>query len=408
MAEFVVRAADDRGHLLEQVEQAHSESEVRDRFVQQGYFVYSVKPRGLLAGGDVALPRRRLKLDQFVIFNQQFVTLIHAGLPIVTALDLLIRRHKSGGFRALLEDVRERVRSGALLSDAFAAQPMVPRLYTTTLLAGEKSGNLEEVLRRYIAFQRLAVSFRRKLRASLIYPSLLVALVVAMLVFLLTYVVPQFASLYEQLDAELPPLTVFMLDIGVAVKRWFPFIIAGGALAGFTLWYWSRTRAGAERVDRIRLALPVLGEIWLKYQIAVFSRMMSTLLAGGLPLVQGLETAGASMESRLLSGAIAQAAERVREGRSLSASLEQSRVFPALAVEMTEVGESTGALPAMLTSVSEFYEEDVEMALTAAMSLIEPVILIGMGVIVAFVLLSLYLPIFSLGAGGLAGRLPPR
>lgn len=409
MAEFVIKAADDRGHRLEQAEHAHSEAELRDRYTQQGYLVYSVKPRGLMAGGELMMPRRRrLKPDQFVIFNEQFLTLIHAGLPIVTGLDLLIRRQKDARFRALLEDVRNRVRAGALLSDAFAEQPSVPRLYTTTLLAGEKSGNLEEVLRRYIAFQRLAVSFRRKLKASLIYPSLLVVLVITMLIFLITYVVPQFANLYSQLDAELPPLTVFMLDVGVAVKRWFVLIITGLAAAAFGLLYWSRTEKGAEQIDRVRLAMPMLGSIWLKYQVAVFSRMMATLLSGGLPLVSGLETAGASMESRLLSNSIGSAAERVREGRSLAHSLEQTKVFPELAVEMTEVGESTGALPAMLTSIAEFYEEDVQTALTAAMSLIEPAILIGMGIIVAFVLLSLYLPIFSLGAGGLAGKLPPR
>src|SRR4051812_44358302 len=206
MAEYVIRAADERGRVLEQVEQAHTETEVRDRYAQQGYFVYSVKPRGLLAGGDMAMPRRRrIKLDQFVIFNEQFVTLIHAGLPIVQGLDLLTRRQRDPQFRALLENVRDALRSGALLSEAFAAQPHIPRLYTTTLMAGEKSGNLEEVLRRYIAFQRLALSFRKKLVSSLIYPALLFVLVIAMMTFLITYVVPQFASLYSQLEAELPP-----------------------------------------------------------------------------------------------------------------------------------------------------------------------------------------------------------
>jgi type IV pilus assembly protein PilC len=402
MAEFLIKMADERGHVLEQVENAQTESEVRDRYSQQGFLVYSVRPRGLLAGGGFSLPRRkRIKLEPFVIFNEQFVTLIHAGLPIVAALDLLIRRQRNAIFLSLLENVRDRVRAGALLSEAFAAQSVIPKLYTTTLLAGEQSGNLEEVLRRYIAFQRMTVSLRKKLASSLVYPALLVCLVVVMLTFLITYVVPQFGSLYDQLGADLPAMTTFMLSIGLLVQRWFLVILA--VVIGLVLFFlrWRQTQAGAEQIDRTRLAMPVLGDVWLKYQIAVFARMMATLLAGGLPLVQALDTAGGSMDSPLLAKAISGAVQGVREGRSLHDSLEETRVFPDLAVEMTEVGESTGALPAMLTSVADFYEEDVQTALASAMALIEPVILVGMGVIVGFVLLSLYMPIFSLGAGGI-------
>jgi type IV pilus assembly protein PilC len=402
MPEFVVKMADERGHTLQQVENAHSESEVRERFAQQGFLIYSVKPRGMLTGGELSLPRRRrVKLAQFVIFNEQLLTLIHAGLPILTALEMLLRRQRNPFFRKILEDVRDRVKSGELLSEAFAAQGVFPKIYSTTLLAGEKSGNLEEVLGRYISFQRMAMSFRKKLMASLIYPALLFTLVVIMLTFLVTYVVPQFANLYSQLNANLPPLTAFMLIAGVTAKKYFLVTLAGLLVLGFLLWRWQQTQAGAHRLDRIRLRMPVLGEIWLKYQIATFSRMMATLLSGGLPLVPALETAGTSMQSRYIADGVSQATQRVREGAPLSRSLEETGAFPDLAVEMTEVGESTGALPTMLTSVAEFYEEDVQTALTAAMSLIEPIILVFMGTIVAFVLISLYLPIFTLGSGGI-------
>src|SRR5512143_3540876 len=196
MAEFVIRMADERGHVLEQMESGASSGEVRERFAQQGYFVYWVKPRSILSG-QLRMPRRRkIKAEQFVVFNQQFVTLIRAGLPILTALDLLIRRQRNPYFRSLLDNVRDRVKSGELLSDAFAAQGAFQRIYTTTLLAGEKSGNLEEVLNRYIVFQRLAIAFRKKLLASLVYPALLAIMVVIMLAFLVTYVIPQFATLY--------------------------------------------------------------------------------------------------------------------------------------------------------------------------------------------------------------------
>jgi len=397
--EFLVKVADERGHVMEQVESAHSESEARDRYASQGMLVYSVRPRGVLsAAGGAPRIRRKLKLEQFVIFNEQFITLVKAGLPIITALDLLVRRQKKGIFLTILSDVRDRVRTGESLSEAFAHHSIIPRLYTTTLLAGEKSGNLEEVLRRYINFQRLSLSFRKKLSASLIYPSLLVVMVILMLTFLVTYVVPQFASLYAQLNADLPPLTVFMLNVGNTVRKFFWVILAVLIGGVFLLWRAIRSEAGAHRLDRIRLATPVLGGIWLKYQVAVFSRMLSTLLAGGLPLVNALNTAGSSMQSRSIKHAVAEAEQRVREGQPLARSLESTDTFPELAVEMIEVGESTGALPAMLTSVAEFFEEDVQTATTAAMSLIEPLILVFMGVVVVVVLLSLYLPIFSLGA----------
>ncbi len=402
MAEFVIRMADERGHVLEQTENGVSSSEVQERFSQLGYMVYWVKPRGILSGGKLNLRRRKIKTEQFVVFNQQFVTLIHAGLPILTALDLLIRRQRNLYFRSLLENVRDRVRSGELLSDAFAVQGAFQRIYTTTLLAGEKSGNLEEVLNRYIAFQRLALAFRKKLLASLVYPALLAILVVVMLAFLVTYVIPQFATLYAAIGRAdaIPPITQMMLAIGTNAQHYALPAVGVLIILMALLWRWGTSESGGMYLERLRGKVPLLGDISLKYQVAVFSRMLATLLAGGLPLVPALETAGASMQSRLLAKSIGTAAHRVREGASLSKSLEETASMPDLAVEMIEVGESTGALPAMLTSVAEFYEEDVQTALTAAMALIEPAILIVMGIIVAFVLISLYLPIFTLGAGG--------
>jgi len=312
-----------------------------------------------------------------------------------------MKRQRNPFFRSILQDVRDRVRGGELLSEAFAAQNIFPKVYTTTLLAGEKSGNLEEVLGRYIAFQRLALSFRKKLVSSLVYPVLLVVMLVVMLIFLITFVVPQFANLYSQLGVELPPLTTVMLAIGTNAQHYTPYVALGLVIAGFLIWRWMKSDAGATQVDRIKLKTPLLGDIWLKYQVAVFSRMLSTLLSGGLPLVPALETAGESMQSRLIAHGVNGATVKVREGQPLARSLEASRVFPEMSVEMIEVGESTGSLPAMLNSVAEFYEEDVTNALATAMALIEPIILVVMGVVVAFVLISLYLPIFSLGAGGI-------
>ena len=402
MAEFLIKVADERGHMLEQVERGYSEADVRDRFSQQGYLVYWVKPRGILSGASFSRSRK-IRQSQFLIFNQQFLTLIKAGLPILNSLDLLIKRQKDPHLKSVLENVRDRVKSGELLSDSFAAQSVFPKIYTTTLLAGEKSGNMEEVLGRYIAFQRLALTFKKKLLVSLVYPALLVTFVLGMVMFLFTYVVPQFALLFQSFNAQLPAITLLMLAIGTNAQKYAPLGLVVLVILAVLFWRWKATDSGAEKVDRAVLAMPLLGEIWLKYQVANFSRMLSTLLAGGLPLVPSLETAGASLGSRRIFNGIREATTRVREGQPLAKSLDELKMFPDLSVEMMEVGESTGALPAMLNSVAEFYEEDVQTALGAAMALIEPLILIVMAVFVGGVLISLYMPIFTLGSGIGAG-----
>ena len=397
MAEFLIKVADERGHLTQQVESGFSEAEVRERFAQQGFLVYWVKPKGFLSGGRISR-QRRVKTGPFVVFNQQLLTLLKAGLPVLGALDLLIKRQRDAYLRSLLQNVRERVKSGELLSEAFSAQNVFPKIYTSTLTAGEKSGNMDEVLARYINFQRMGLTFKKKLVVSLVYPALLITMVSVMFVFLMVYVVPKFAELYQNLNAQLPAITLFMLALGTHAQRYAPIagIVVGVTL--FLLWRWRATDRGAESIDRATHRLPVVGDIWLKYHVATFSRMLATLLTGGMPLVPSLETAGESMTSRKMVKGLSSAAVRVREGQSLAKSLDEQKVFPALAVEMIEVGESTGALPAMLNSVAEFHEEDVQTALGAAMALIEPVILIVMAFFVGAVLLSLYLPIFNLAS----------
>ena len=397
MAEFVIKIADDRGRVQQHIEQGYSEAEVRDRFSQQGYLVYWVKPQGVLTSGISLRRRRKLKQSTFLVFNQQFLTLIRAGLPILNSVELLIKRQKDPQLKQILENVRERVKGGELLSEAFAAQGIVPKIYTTTLMAGEKSGNIDEVLTRYISFQRLAMTFRKKLFVSLIYPTLLITVVTIMVTFLFTYVVPKFADLFNSLDAKLPAITMFMLALGQGAQKYFPFVIGGLVLGGILFWQWRKTDSGADQIDRVILSLPMLGDIRLKHQVATFSRMLATLLQGGLPLVPSMETAGESMSSRRILKGVMRASVRVREGQGLAGSLEEQNIFPDLAVEMLEVGESTGALPAMLNSVAEFYEEDVQTALNASMALIEPLILMIMAVFVGGVLISLYLPIFTLG-----------
>jgi type IV pilus assembly protein PilC len=403
MAEFLVKIADDRGHMLEQVESATTATEVRDRLAMQGYLVYEVKQRGVLSGGVPLRRRRKVKQEQFLIFNSQFLTLIRAGLPILTALELLSKQQKNPFFKSSLEDVRRRVKAGESLSHAFDEQHIASRIYSTTLLAGERSGNLEETLKRYIDFERVSLSFKKRLKASLVYPALLVGAMVILLSVLIFYVVPQFATLYSNLGAELPAVTQSLLAFGKNAQTALPLIVLVIAAIIFGFLSWQSSEAGGAAIDRLRMRLPLFGPIWVKYQIGMVSRTLSTLLSGGLPLVSAIETAAASVESKALSQALQEAGVKVREGRPLATSLEETQMFPELAIGMVEVGESTGALPQMLNSVAEFYEEDVQTALSAALSIIEPVILIIMGGVVATVLIALYLPIFNLGAAAAGG-----
>ena len=401
MPDFVCRVANDRGQVRSQIERAASEGELRARLTEQGFHVYSIRPRPALSlAWKTDGAKKKVKLADFLVFNQQFVTLIRAGLPILKSLDLLATHIAQPSLRDCVNQVRASVRGGALLSEAFREQGMFPEIYTTSLLAGEKSGNLEGVLDRYVSYQRTALTLRKKLLASLVYPTLLITMVLVLVTVLVTYVIPNFAELYRTMSEDLPPMTQALISFVDGFRQYWVILMGLSAGTAIGVWSWSKTRQGGQALDRFKMKLPLAGEIWTKYQVAQFSRILGTLLTGGIPMVGALDTARQSVTSPLLQHSLEVATRQVREGNTLWQGLSQSRFFPGLAIQMIEVGESSGALPQMLASVAEFFEEDVNTYLAALLSLIEPAILIFMGFVVAFVLIALYLPIFSL-----AGRL---
>ncbi|HET8550256.1 MAG TPA: type II secretion system F family protein, partial [Bryobacteraceae bacterium] len=307
MAEFVLKYADTRGEIRSQVAEAASEAELRERFSREGYLVYSVRPRALSATAAAALPgrrRRKLDVEKFLIFNQQFLTLIRAGLPILKSLDLLAERLTDPKLGQYVKAVRDEVRSGALLSEAFERQGVFPPIYVTSVLAGEKSGALNDVLERYINYQRMALAVRKKLLLSLMYPSVLVVLVIGLIIFLVTYVVPNFAELYSSMSAKLPAVTQVLIAVGTTARDYI-LLFAGFLIAAFIAFrIWSRTETARLQIDRVKLRTPLAGEIWIKYQVAQFARVLSTLLVGGIPLVQALGTASQSLGTPLLARAL--------------------------------------------------------------------------------------------------------
>ncbi len=403
MGEFVCRVADASGRVFALVEAAQTHTEVRHKLEDRGLYVFSVRPRsGILAGLTQTRRARAVGGSDFLIFNQQFNTLIKAGLPILRALDLLSERAASPKLRPIISQVRDRVREGKSLSEAVAETGSFSKVYTTAVLAGEKSGNLPGVLEQFIAYQRVSTSVKKRILATLVYPVILVTVAVLIVSYLVTVVIPQFAKLYGDLNVELPAATRFLLAITVQYRYVFLSFAALVFMSGVAVFFWTRTEKGGQAFDRLKFRLPVIGDTLLKYQVAQFARTLATLLGGGTPLVAGLQTAADAIPSSLVRGTVVQATQSVREGQSLHSALAARGVMPNLALDMIEVGESSGALSAMLNSVAEFYEEEVNIRLSALVSVIEPAILIFMGLFVAFILISLYLPIFSFSVTGTA------
>jgi type IV pilus assembly protein PilC len=397
MGEFVCRVADANGRVFSHVEAAASLTEARQKMVDRGLYVYSVESRsGLLSGLFRRRNDRQIGGTDFLILNQQFNTLVKAGLPILRALDLLADRAASQKLRPILSRLRDRVREGKSLSEAVAEAGVFSKVYSTAILAGEKSGNLSGVLDYYIAYQRVSTGVKKKIVATLVYPTILVAVSILILTYIVTEVIPKFAMLYRDLNVDLPTPTQILIAVTVDYRFYVLAGVAALFLAALGVYLWSRTEDGGAVIDRLKFRLPVIGDTLLKFQVAQFSRTLSTLLAGGTPLVAGLQTASDALASKLVRGTVMQAMQKVREGESLHSALASTHVMPDLALDMIEVGESSGALAPMLTSVAEFYEEEVSLRLSMLVSIIEPVLLVFMGLFVASILISLYLPVFSL------------
>lgn len=401
MAEFVCKVADASGRVFSQVEAAVSVTEARQKLSDRGLLVYQVRPRDGVIGqalgrrGDQYVPG-----NDFLVFNQQFNTLIKAGIPILRALDLLADRAAAPRLRPVLAEVRRLVREGTPLSSALEQQGKFPKVYTVSILAGEKSGNLSGVLEYYIAYQRVTTGLRKKLIATLIYPAILIFAATGIVTYLVGAVIPKFAVPYNDLNINLPQATRILLAVTVTYRPLLLIFIGLLALLVLSAFFWSHSDKGGLAIEKLRMRLPLVGETLTKFQIAQFCRTLSTLLAGGTPLVQAMETSGEAVRGRLVSGAISRGAQLVREGQSLHSALSTTGLIPELALEMIEVGEASGALAPMLSSVSEFYEDDVNTRLANLVALIEPAILIFMAILIAFILIALYLPIFSLSIGG--------
>ena len=398
--EFRCRLASPNGEIVEGVYAAETEARLRHELEEKGLYVLSLQPKHAIAGVSLHLPQRRaINTREFLVFNQELATLLKAGMPLVQSLDLLKRRVVSPTFRRVLDDVHEKVRSGTALSDAFGSHAeLFPRVYTASLLAGERSGNLDAVLRRYVEYTKIIATVKRKTVSALVYPAILISLAVVLISIIVLKVVPAFSDFYSSFGADLPVVTRIIVQVSELIRSQFILMLVGLAVAITAVASWVMQPGQKARFDHLILGLPMLGQVARKFATSQMARTLATLLGGGLPLVNALDIAAKSVGNQFMATQLEVVSARVREGESFAAALEARHAFPEVAVKMAEVGESTGALQDMLNTVADFYDEEISTTMERFVTLIEPVLLVVMGLVIAGLLLALYMPLFQLSS----------
>ena len=403
--EFRCRLGTPGGEIVEGIYVAESEVRLRRDLEDKGLYVLSLQRKGGLS--SLSVPglsgRGRVSRREFLVFNQELATLLKAGMPLVQSLDILRQRVENATFKAVLDDVYDRVKAGTALSDAFAEHgSLFPPVYAASLMAGERSGSLDAVIRRYVSYEKIIGTVRKRTISALIYPAVLVTMMVVLVGVIVFKVVPAFSEFYANFDRELPLSTRVIVAVSSFVTTNFLFLLAGIALLVAAVMAWIRQPGQRTLLDRWMLGVPWVGTTLRKFATAQLARTLSTLLGGGIPLVNALEISSRSISNRFLARELDDVRVRVQEGQSFAGALLARGVFPDVAVKMVEVGEQTGALQEMLNSLAEFYDEDVETEVSRFITLVEPVLLIVMGLVIAMVVLALYMPIFELSSLGRA------
>ena len=398
MPNYLFRLGSPDGQVIERNIEAVDLSSAREEVVRQGFHIFQVRKSGF-SFRDLLPGKKVISTEHFLLFNQELLALVRAGLPVIQSFDIMLERQKNLRFKQVLTEIRDKVRSGVAISDAFASfGRMFPPIYSTSLRAGERAGDLEGVLRRFLKYQKTIVNLRKKVVGALIYPAILVTLSVVMVFVMLTFVIPKFADFYAGFGAELPVVTRSVIALSAFIRQNILIVLGAVALIVIALRRWSSTAVGGVTFDRLLLRVPISGGIIHRFAILQFTQSLATLLGGGTPMVPAMEMASTSISNRYVSARVESIVQNVREGEPLWSSLDQTGVMGDLAVEMIKVGESTGALIEMLANVSEFYDEEIEARLSRMISLLEPIILVGLGIVIALLLYAFYLPLFRLSS----------
>jgi len=397
MPTFYYRAARTDGSILEERIQAEDEVGLRQRLEREGYLILSLSKQQRAQIFSTSLFHRRHSGREFLVFNQEFLALLRAGLPIVKIFEILADRSDHPGFASALSRIREEIKAGSAISDGMAKeQNYFPDLYISSLRAGEKSGNLIEIIARYIDYQRKILAVRKKVISALTYPSFLLAVGVGVMLFLLVFVMPSFTEIYQDSNADLPALTRSLLAVVALFRSHFIVMLSLLALVGVGLRLIFSQQWGRDFYDRAALFFPLIRGITLKHYIIRITRTLGAVLKSGISLVPALQMTAEAMSNRKVKAMIMTATERVKEGASLSQAFGEMRLMPKMALEMIAVGEVTGALEEMLLQVADFHEDELDLYLTRVTTWVEPVLLLIMGGVVAIILIAMYLPIFHL------------
>ncbi|MDH5564260.1 MAG: type II secretion system F family protein [Nitrospirota bacterium] len=397
MSSFHYRAARPDGTIIETDTEGETPRAVRAQLEAQGLLVLDLSGSGTRPSRSLTSRQRPLALRDFLVFNQEFLALVKAGLPMLRCFDLLTDRLAPGGFQQALQSVRERIRGGSSISEAMAMHPIYfPELYQASLRAGEQAGNLPEVLKRYIDYLKMLIGVREKVVKATIYPIFLLGFGILVTIGLLFFVLPSFAEVYQESRVELPWATQLLLDVTNSASQWIIGLLLVLGVAGVWVHWWKKTPQGQWRIHWLLLNAPIVGPLFLKNQVIRLVRTLSTILGGGIPLLSALQVTAHSMPNKVFARALNSVITHVREGTSLSAALKKEKFLPSLTLEMIEVGETTGALEAMLFEVAEFHEGELDFQLSRMMTWIEPIFIILIGVILGGVVIALYLPIFQM------------
>jgi type IV pilus assembly protein PilC len=399
---FRCRLGTPSGEVIEAVYVAETEARLRRELEDKGLYVLALQPRSHLPGWLDSLPfrrRRRIPQHDFLVFNEELATLLKAGMPLVQSLDLLRHQVTNSVFKGVLDDVYERVKAGEALSDAFAQHSETfSGVYIASLLAGEKSGSLDTVIRRFVAYQKVIGAVWRKTVSALVYPLILITLSLILVAIIVLRVVPAFSDFYASFNAELPLVTRIIVQISNAVRSQFLLLFAVLAALVGGLAFWMKQPGQRLRIDRWVFATPVVGSAVQVFCTAQLARTLSTLLGGGIPLVNALEVAARSIGNRYMAQELGHVVQRVREGGAFAGALEARRITPDVAVKMIEVGETTGSLQEMLGSLADFYDEEIDTRVSRFVTVIEPLLLVVMGIVIAGLVVALYMPLLQLTA----------
>ena len=394
---FTCKIGSADGRILEKEFEAATAEILKQGLVSQGFFVFSVSKKPFQFLWKRGVSRKRIDTKALITFNQEFLVLIKSGLPIIQAFDTILERIDKGRLAEVLEIIRDDIKGGSSLSDAFERHPSAfSHLYIASIRAGERTGDLPQTIRRYITFLKKTDGFRKKVLTALFYPAILLTVAFFAITLLLVYVVPTFSQVYADAGSRLPLPTLILINFTSVLKRYFPLLVGLGFLGVYFFRRWVATPPGRYAVDAFTLKIPAIGDIFSKYAIVSFTRTLATIIESGIPIVEALKMALGTLNNKVLEGRLAIAIRRVEEGVSLSVAIDGARLMPSLALRMLSVGESTGSLEEMLESISDYFEEELDQRLHLLSTAIEPAIMVIMGVVIGTIIVTMYLPIFKI------------